>query len=399
MQYIITERAHLMCPNMNFGILCSINQKYSYKQISDAIKSLSNAHPFLKSLIANDEKGNPYYALQKHLEIKFSEINSSNSLEDDYNQILKSSWNVYSEGLLRIFTYPRDNAFDILFVAHHLLCDGRGLLELATSFADCYVKGIEPKYTEECLIKSLDNLPVGSDLPWISKMVINIANKNWKKENHKVNYSDYIEFEKNYVKENKFSIDFETKSCDEFKSLVELCHCNNISLNDYLVAKMMMDESINKVVIAADIRKYLSIYKEGSFGNFSTAFSVVCNSKSNNLIELARTVSHNVKQNINSPKKLMLVLACYLNMAPELIDAVAISTLGDYNSKAGAFVGSKMFGYKDGNGYSITNLGKIQSDTITKATFIPPASPAKKKTIGVLTVNDIMNTCTITAIK
>lgn len=83
-------------------------------------------------------------------------------------------------------------------------------------------------------------------------------------------------------------------------------------------------------------------------------------------------------------------------MKPELIDAVAISTLGDFNSKAGLFVGSKMFGYKERNGYSITNLGKFDSDTMSEAIFIPPASPANTVTMGVVTLNNIMNSCVVT---
>ena len=81
-------------------------------------------------------------------------------------------------------------------------------------------------------------------------------------------------------------------------------------------------------------------------------------------------------------------------MQPELIDAVAISALGGHRSKAGTFVGRNMFGYGLQNGYSITNLGKIQSNTIAEAVFIPPASPANKKTWGVLTVNNHMKVCT-----
>jgi hypothetical protein len=44
---------------------------------------------------------------------------------------------------------------------------------------------------------------------------------------------------------------------------VGLCHNNNISINGYLIAKMMQDELINRVVIAADIRKYRFVHKEG----------------------------------------------------------------------------------------------------------------------------------------
>ena len=54
-----------------------------------------------------------------------------------------------------------------------------------------------------------------------------------------------------------------------------------------------------------------------------------------------------------------------MDKSPELIDAVAISTLGDY-----------------------------PSNTIEKAIFIPPASPAKK-TLGVVTVNTTMSVCSI----
>ena len=80
-------------------------------------------------------------------------------------------------------------------------------------------------------------------------------------------------------------------------------------------------------------------------------------------------------------------------MHPELVDAVAISTLGEFESKAGTFVGRNMFGYGSQNGYSITNLGKIKSNIIEEAIFIPPASPANKTTWGVLTVNSRMKVC------
>lgn len=52
-----------------------------------------------------------------------------------------------------------------------------------------------------------------------------------------------------------------------------------------------------------------------------------------------------------------------------------------------------MFGYGSQNGYSITNLGKIKSNIIEEAIFIPPASPANKTTWGVLTVNSRMKVC------
>lgn len=90
----------------------------------------------------------------------------------------------------------------------------------------------------------------------------------------------------------------------------------------------------------------------------------------------------------------MLILACYLRMLPGLLDTVCIATMGDYQSKAGKFVGSVMFGYEQRCGYSVTNLGNVQNPNMLEAMFIPPASPANKKTMGVVSVNGYMKKCT-----
>ena len=139
---------------------------------------------------------------------------------------------------------------------------------------------------------------------------------------------EYVFRNIDFCKSNHLCLSFVSESYEQTARIIDLCHKNKVSVNDYLIAK------------------------------------------------------------------LMLVLACYLRMTPELIDAVAIATLGNYKSKAGLFVGSKMFGYLNRCGYSITNLGKYESESITDAVFIPPASPANRKTVGVVTVNGILHTCT-----
>lgn len=89
----------------------------------------------------------------------------------------------------------------------------------------------------------------------------------------------------------------------------------------------------------------------------------------------------------------MLVLACYFEMTPTLLDAAAISALGGFESKAAKFVGSSMFGFGQPKSYSITNLGKVDNTNIKSLMFIPPASPAAKLTLGVVTLNGTMRAC------
>lgn len=361
--YVYTERAHLMCPNMHFGIMAQIKKEYEIEQVRQSADVLQKAHPFLQSLLADEaDTGRLYYQMQDNLSIPVTEKADVNLWQQDYDEI-----------------------------------SGRGLLQLAEEFAEHYVKGIIPQFAEERLIQSLQDMPEGSDLPVVSKLIINSANKKWKKEQHRVTYEKYTEFEKAYIRKNKVKREIKTVCAEETEKIQALCRQQGISVNDCLIAQMMLEEHTDKVVIAADIRSRLKCYRQGAMGNYATAFSVAVKKKEENIISLAKKAAAQVLNIRRHPRKEMLVLACYIHMQPELTDAVAISTLGDFESKAGAFVGNHMFGFGAQKGYSITNLGKIQSDVIAYAAFIPPASPANKKTLGVLTVNGNMKICSAVA--
>lgn len=393
--YVYTERAHFMCPNMHFGIMAKLESNYDEEQLRQSIDILQKAHPFLHSLIAEEkDTGRIYYQIHDYLNISVLVKEEVALWQQDYEEISVQGWNVKNECLLKVIVYPKGSEFQILFIAHHLLCDGRGLLQLVEEFAGHYINGVIPQFAPEHLIQGLNDLPTNSDLPFISKLIISDANRRWKKEGKQVMYEEYSAFEKCYILKHKIEREIFTVCNRELEEIQTLCKQQNITVNDWLIAKMMLEENTNKVVIAADIRNQTKCYKQGAMGNYSTAFSVSVKKNEENVISLAKRVASQVISICQHPQKEMLVLACYIHMLPELIDAVAISTLGDFESKSGTFVGRNMFGYGSQNGYSVTNLGKIQSDKIAEAVFIPPASPANKKTWGVLTVNNYMQVCT-----
>ncbi|MDO4276414.1 MAG: hypothetical protein Q4D16_22330 [Eubacteriales bacterium] len=392
--YVYTERAHFMCPNMHFGIMAKIESNYDEGQLRQSVDMLQKAHPFLQSLIAEEtDTGRLYYQIQDCLNIPVLVKDEAALWQQDYEEISVRGWNVKKECLLKVVVYPNENEFQIFFIAHHLLCDGRGLLQLTEEFAELYANGVMPQFAPECLIQGLNDLPSNSDLPLISKLIVGGANRKWKKEGQQVMYGEYSVFERAYIQKCKMKRKIFTVCNQELKEIQTLCKQHGVTVNDYLIAKMMLEENTNKVVIAADIRNQTKCYRQGAMGNYSTAFSVSVKKNEKNIISLAKRVASQVINICRHPQKEMLVLACYIHMQPELIDAVAISTLGDFESKTGMFVGRNMFGFGSQNGYSITNLGKIESNIIAEAIFIPPASPANKKTWGVLTVNNHMKIC------
>lgn len=385
-----------MCPNMHFGIMAEIGAEFDANGIIESIGVLRSAHPLMRSLIAEEQGSSKiYYEEHPELEIPVTVKDADDNWQTDYEAVSKAGWNVQKEALLKVFAYPSGSGTRVLFITHHLLCDGRGLLQLVQEFADHYANGVGPHYVDEKLMESLDDLPDGSDLGFISKVLIGDSNKKWRKEGHKVCYDEYLKFERDH--DSKQNIKCEIKSVDgeELDTLLGFCRENGVSLNDYLVAKMMIDEGTDKVVIASDIRNKIKNYKEGALGNYATAFGVVIKKRGSGIMELAKAVDREVRSIISKPEKEMLVLSCYFNMDPELLDAVAISTLGGFESMAGRFVGSKMFGYEKRDGHCITNLGRAESSVISEGIFIPPASPANRKAWGVLTINKKMRICLI----
>ena len=395
-KYLHTERAHYMCPNMHFGIVAEIVAEFDVNRIIESIDVLKSVHPLMRSLIAEEQGSSRiYYEEQSELEIPVMIKNTDDNWQIDYEAVSSSGWNVQKDALLKVFAYPSGSGTRVLFITHHLLCDGRGLLQLAQEFADYYVNGVKPHLVDEKLMESLDDLPDGSDLRFISKLLIKDSNKKWCKEGHKVSYDEYLKFESAYDSKQDLKREITNVDGEELDALLGLCRENGVSLNDYLVARMMIEECTDKVVIASDIRNKIKNYKKGALGNYATAFGVVVKKKSSEIMELAKAVDHEVRSIISKPDREMLVLSCYFNMDPELLDALAISTLGSFESKAGRFVGSKMFGYEKCDGHCITNLGKVESNVISEAVFIPPASPANSKAWGVLTINKKMRICSI----
>ena len=117
---------------------------------------------------------------------------------------------------------------------------------------------------------------------------------------------------------------------------------------------------------------------------------MVYKNKSDDIWEIAKEVHELINKRVSKPRDLYLVLQCYADLDGELLDASFVASRCGYHSKAAEFIGTMFFGFAESKGYSITNLGKLNSSNIEEAVFIPPASPAMKKTLGVVSVNGRM---------
>lgn len=347
-KYVLSERVHFMCPDMYFGIMAEIEGVYEKEKFLRCLEALQEAHPFLRSVIGKEpDTGRIFYQYRETLEIPVFDGKDREDWRRDYDAMCRRPWNLMEEGMCRMAVYSSEDSFFVLLAAHHMLCDGRGLLELTEELAECYVRGISPKFAEEQLIGSAEDLPRGSSLPWISRVLVKRLNRQWKKGNHSVSYEEYLSFEKQYYDSTKVCRDVKIVEGEELEKIILWCRKNAVTVK----------------------------------------------APGQNRQILAKQVHEAVQESLHNPRKEMLVLSCYCAMEQELMDAIAISALGDFESRAGEFAGKNMFGYAARNGYSITNLGSVDSDVIRQALFLPPMSPATKMMAGVVTVNGRMQIC------
>lgn len=394
-QYVISERAHFMCPNMHFGMLLEIDAVYDSEKAQNVLWQLAEAHPFLRSTI-QFENGTKklYYKVESYSTVQITERIMDTDIWADYAEVGKKEWNVFQNGLLKVYLYPAERSFQVLFIAHHLLGDGRSVLELICAFADAYIDGRKPVYAEEHLIKCIKDLPKNSDLRGISRLLIKWANRRWKKESRNVSYEEYAEFVNHFLDENPMGYEHSIIEKTELDKIKHICKKNGISLNDYLMAKLYFAANTNKIVMGVDIREIIDCYNLGAMGNYASAIGIVCRDRCMDVLEKAKKIHGVSKKNRKNNNKLMCVLACYLNMDADLIDAMVIATLGKFESKAARFVGANIFGFNKRDGISMSNLGSVDNRNIKSALFIPPLSPSAREVIGVLTVNGKMQlTC------
>ena len=444
MEYLFTERAHLVCPNMCFAIAACLGKSFDKERIDETVARLAEAHPFLRARLGYEKESNSYFydvKEQTQVEVIYAgelcgetgdaddsrklcepsrstkaqeamekvsdkgslapvvkeDIITSPKILEQFQKLTARDWDLFSEGLLKIAVWKADGRTVLLFVFHHLLADGRGALGLVQEFADFYADDIEPKAAPEHLITKED-LPANSKLSFISQALVNYANRQWKKENHQLSYEEYHTFADKFLQEDCVEHSLEVVSSDKLTDIHTQCKSHKVSINDYLLAKMFTEENTDSIIMACDLRNQLACYNQVALGNYATAFSVKFkqgkSADSTGIFSIAQKVHTQIQKKLASPKDLYLVLQCYALLEPGLLDAAMISSRGVFDSKAAKFLGTSFFNYDKAKGYSITNLGKIVSKNIESAFFIPPASPAIKKTQGVLTVNGVMRICT-----
>ena len=107
-QYLMSERAHFMCPNMHFGMLMEIQKEYEKEKVEATLHRMAGAHPFLKSFVAHEQGTDKlYYNVTVDSQIELVVREDIATLWEDYKRVSAQDWNVFENGLLKVWIYPQ----------------------------------------------------------------------------------------------------------------------------------------------------------------------------------------------------------------------------------------------------------------------------------------------------
>lgn len=388
---LCTERSHLFIPNDNIVIKVNIGGNPDSDFITKAIDSAVRANESLNCKIVLLENGtagyekidNPVYSVEVSNK-GFREI-----IREEESNVFKLAIGE----LIRFFILNGNNNIELLVIAHHLAGDGLSIVYLIEDI----MKALSGEKLEfkPLHILSLDELPKKSEMNLISKMLLKRLNQKWLKSGRVFAYSDYEKMFKDYWKNRKTYIFYETLSQNELELLCEKARQCKVSINSIVTTAFILAYGKK-----ADTGLAVSIREKAyqAMANYVTgiAFSYKY-SKGKSFIQNAQAVHKCIYKKLGSDRKKYLVLRFIAMMECSLIDAACMTAFSKYENKTAKYFTHLMEYDGKSKDISITNLTKLDiaqkygKYSISNLIFIAPIIPNSSRVIGIATLGREIN--------
>jgi len=232
---LLLERTFIFDPNIYMTIVVTIDGDVNEEEICEAVKKAYTQNQTTMSKIVLDEQGKLYQEMMQETGCKVF-VEHRDWLEIMHENERKP-FRIDEGELVRTFVIPRGTEKDIYLMAHHVACDGSGLLILAEDILD-NLQGKEVAYkptkvmTEKFVIKR-------GNLKLIEKLALKNVSKKWGKEKRVFGWDVYYKVHEEFWKNKQSEINFTWVEGAELENLKEECKKAGVTVNSYLAAKLM----------------------------------------------------------------------------------------------------------------------------------------------------------------
>ncbi len=232
---LLLERTFIFDPNVYMTIVVTIDGDVNEEEICEAVRKAYTQNQTTMSKIVLDEQGKLYQEMIPETGCKVFVD------KRDWLEIMHENERIpfrIDEGeLVRTFVIPRGAQKDIYLMAHHVVCDGNGLLILAEDILD-NLQGKEVVYKPTKVITEKSVINRGN-LKFVEKLALKNLSKKWGKEKRVFGWDVYDKVHEEFWKNKQSEISFTWIEGAELENLKEECKKAGVTVNSYLAAKLM----------------------------------------------------------------------------------------------------------------------------------------------------------------
>jgi len=387
---LMAERFFLFDPSIYMNVIFTIDGEIPVEKLQRAIEKTYTQNQTTMSRAVLDEKGNLF--------LEEMEKSGCHTYVDhrDWQEIRREQERMpfrINEGeFLRAFITPREGSTDVYLMAHHMMADGSGLLILVDDIMN-NLAGFEVAYKPTVVMKRKDVIRKG-DLSFKVRMMLRLLNLSWAKEKRVFTWEDYYQIHEAYWKDKSTYFEMTTIEDEELKDLKRECKELGITVNSYLVAKIMKNYPEDHILgVPVSLRG-----KSNSISNMITSLMLEYQYDTDKTLKENAIRAHQIlSEGIASEPKRYHIPQFVAILDPTLMDAAVAHFVLGFDHEA-ARKASYIIGYtsKLGTDVGITNLGVLDVKTqygdyrITNMMGIPPQVSASRRVISVYTYNGKM---------
>lgn len=395
---LMAERFFLFDPSIYMNVIFTIDGVVPVEKIREAIEKTYTQNQTTMSKAVLDEKGNLF--LEEMGKTGCHTYVDHRDWQEIRREQERIPFRVDEGEFLRVFIIPKERSTDVYLMAHHMMADGSGLLILVDDIMN-NLAGYEVAYKQTEVMRRKDVIRKG-DLPLKVRIMLRLLNLKWAKEKRVFTWKGYYQIHETYWKDKSTYFEMTTIADEELKNLKQECRDLGVTVNSYLVAKIMQNYPQDHVIgVPVSLRG-----GSNSVSNMITSLMLEYSyDESMSLPENAVRAHQVLREGIASEPKKYHIPQFVAILDPTLMDAaVAHFVLGFENEAARK--ASYIIGYTShlGTDVGITNLGVLDVKTqygdyrITNMIGIPPQVSATRRVISIYTYNGKM-TITDTKVK
>lgn len=234
---LLLERSFLFDPNIYMTVVVTIEGKISQEEVDEAVQKTYTQNQMTMSKVVLQEDGNCY--MEEMTESGCKVFVDKRDWLEILRENEKKPFRLEDGELLRTFILQREEETDIFLMAHHIAGDGGALLLLAEDIFN-NLEGREVEYKATRTITKEESLAKGN-LTFLEKIGLKKLSQKWQEEKQIFGWDDYYKVHEEYWKNRRSEISFHEIEGEKLESLKVECKKLGVTINSYLVTKLMRD--------------------------------------------------------------------------------------------------------------------------------------------------------------